>query len=88
MQARHKARSRVLVSVVLLSGMLSAEPALAYHFIRGDASQDGIVDILVKFDGDALYCLSTDAPYNPDLAIWPKSLRDLLNRAVVPINPE
>ena len=50
----------------------------------GDLNKDGIIEILVKFDGDALYCLTTGKPYNPGKMPWPKSLQNSINRPVVP----
>jgi len=51
----------------------------------GDLNGDGLVEILVKFDGDALYCLTTGAVYDEPKMPWPKSLRNLINEPVVSI---
>jgi len=50
----------------------------------GDLNGDGLVEILVKFEGDGLYCLSTGSPYKAEDMVWPKCLLNLENRPVVP----
>jgi outer membrane protein assembly factor BamB len=54
----------------------------------GDLNGDGLVEILVKFEGDGLYCLATEAPYNESLSPWAKSLCNIENRPVIPLIDE
>lgn len=51
----------------------------------GDLNGDGLVEILVKFDRDALYCLTTGAAYDESRMPWPKSLCNTINRPLVQI---
>jgi outer membrane protein assembly factor BamB len=51
----------------------------------GDLDGDGLVEILVKFEGDGLFCLETGSPYVEENMPWPKPLRNLENRAIIPM---
>jgi outer membrane protein assembly factor BamB len=51
----------------------------------GDLDDDGLVEILVKFEGDGLYCLATGSTYKAENMIWPKCLHNNENRPVVPM---
>jgi len=51
----------------------------------GDVDDDGVVEILVKFEGDEFYCLSMDGEYDASNMPWPKTHLCLENRPVLPI---
>jgi outer membrane protein assembly factor BamB len=51
----------------------------------GDLDGDGMVEILVKFEGDGLFCLETGSLYVEENMPWPKPLGNPENRAVIPM---
>jgi len=52
--------------------------------VVGDLDGDGKIE-MVAFADPEIYCLTLDAPFNPDLLIWPMHGRDTLRSGIVPI---